>query len=72
MKKFLEGVALLAICVVCILVAKAGNTVADKDITPVILLAPMGLYNCISGIKKLYRKGRDLYAYICKREGQSV
>lgn len=72
MKKFLLGVALLAICAVCILVARTGNTVADRDITSVILLAPMGLYNCISAIKTQYQNRRNVYEAVYQRKSQSV
>ena len=68
MKKFLSGIALLAICAVCILVARTGNTVADRDITPVILLAPIGIHNCISAIKTQYQNRRDEYETVYQRK----
>lgn len=61
MRKFLSGVALLAICAIYIIVARAGSTIEDRDITAVIFFAPIGFYNCYSALKTLYINGRKSY-----------
>jgi hypothetical protein len=45
----ISGVALLIICVIIVAMASFGATPADRDITPVLLLAPLGVYITIAG-----------------------
>lgn len=48
MKKLLiqkfTGVVLLICCVLMMYVASTGVLMSDKDVTPVLLFAPLGLY----------------------------
>ena len=44
LKQRLVGVGLLLICAVVILMALSGTTPADRDATPVLLIAPLGGY----------------------------
>lgn len=38
------GLVLLLICGVVIMMASTGANPADKDVTPILLLGPLGLY----------------------------
>ncbi len=40
----LVGIGVLIICVGIILTALSGTTTADRDATPALLLAPLGLF----------------------------
>ena len=42
------GLIIILLCLVFILMAMQGNTSGEKDITPVILLLPLGLYMIFS------------------------
>lgn len=43
-KQIAAGIGILIICAIVMLVAANGKSVEDRDITPVLLLAPMGIY----------------------------
>lgn len=40
----LMGIGLLILCGIMVEMARTGLTVEDRDITPVLLFGPMGLY----------------------------
>lgn len=44
LKQFLAGLCLLFMCGIIIRLASTGITVEEKDITPVVFLAPLGVY----------------------------
>lgn len=53
-QQILMGIALLIICGCIIQMARTGLTVEDRDITPVLLLGPMGLYFVFTKKKIIY------------------
>lgn len=44
LKQRLVGVCLLLICAIVVVIALSGHSPAEKDATPVLLLAPLGGY----------------------------
>lgn len=44
MEQKLMGILILVICGIILLLASTGSTPANRDATPVVLLAPLGLY----------------------------
>ena len=53
-KQRLLGLAFIAICVLIVAFAMQGTTVEDRDITPVLLFLPLGIYALITKKYILY------------------
>jgi len=53
-QQILMGIGLLIICGFIVQMARTGLTVEDKDITPVLLFGPMGLYLIFTRKKVIY------------------
>ncbi len=52
--QILIGIGLLILCRIIIAMAKTGLTVEDRDITPVLLFCPLGLYLIFTKKKVIY------------------
>lgn len=57
-KQRLIGVALVAICVLILIVAASGATPEERDITPVVLLLPLGIYTTTTKKDILHLDGK--------------
>ena len=53
-QQILMGIVLLIICGLIVQMARTGLTVEDRDITPVLLLGPLGLYLVFTKKKVIY------------------
>ena len=52
--QILMGIGLLIICGIMVEIARTGLTVEDRDITPVLLFGPLGLYLIFTQKKVIY------------------
>jgi hypothetical protein len=52
--QMLIGIGLLILCGIMVAMAKTGLTVEDRDITPVLLFGPIGLYLVFTKKKVIY------------------
>ena len=53
-QQILMGIGLLIICGIIVQMARTGLTVEDRDITPVLLFGPLGLYLIFTRKKVIY------------------
>ena len=52
--QMLMGIGLLILCGIMVEMARTGLTVEDRDITPVLLFGPLGLYLIFTKKKIIY------------------
>jgi len=52
--QILMGISLLILCGIIVAMANTGLTVEDRDITPVLLFGPLGLYLIFTKKKIIY------------------
>ena len=53
-QQILMGIAMLVICGIIVEMARTGLTIEDRDITPVLLFGPFGLYLIFTRKKVIY------------------